>query len=62
MFYGYLRMMYYPMDSIAAKQKWLQYGLDQKAWFVFYHDAYYRGIKWDHRGNRIGEIKRERSS
>ncbi|MCQ6274428.1 MBL fold metallo-hydrolase [Bacillus sp. V3B] len=49
----------YPMDSIAAKQKWLQYGLDRKAWFVFYHDAFYRAIKWDQEGNVTGEMKRE---
>lgn len=37
----------YPMDSIAAKQKWLQFGLDNRAWFTFYHDAIYRAVKWD---------------
>ena len=36
----------YPMNSIAAKQKWLQHGLDKQAWFTFYHDCFYRAIKW----------------
>lgn len=36
----------YPMDSIAAKQKWFSYGLEKNAWFTFYHDAYFRAVKW----------------
>lgn len=51
----------YPMDSIAAKQKWIQYGLDREAWFVFYHDAFCRAIKWDHEGNVVDKMERERS-
>lgn len=49
----------YPMKSIAAKQKWLQYGLNRNAWFTFYHDAFYRAVKWDHEGNLTANIKRE---
>lgn len=41
----------YPMDSIAAKQKWLSYGLEKNAWFTFYHDAFYRAVKWETDGN-----------
>lgn len=37
----------YPMDSIAAKEKWLDFGLSKNAWFTFYHDAKYRAVKWD---------------
>lgn len=36
----------YPMDSIAAKQEWLSFGLEKRAWFIFYHDAFYRAVKW----------------
>ncbi|WP_040207595.1 YtnP family quorum-quenching lactonase [Neobacillus jeddahensis] len=51
----------YPMTSIAAKEKWLPYGLENNAWFTFYHDAYYRAIKWDSDGKQIVEsIKRKR--
>lgn len=49
----------YPMDSIRAKEKWLPYALEKNAWFTFYHDAFYRAVKWgpDH---KIAEsIKRE---
>jgi glyoxylase-like metal-dependent hydrolase (beta-lactamase superfamily II) len=41
----------YPMNSIAAKQKWLEFGLSKNAWFTFYHDAIYRAVKWDNENN-----------
>jgi glyoxylase-like metal-dependent hydrolase (beta-lactamase superfamily II) len=51
----------YPMDSIFEKQKWMQYGLEKGAWYSFYHDAYYRAIKWDQGGKEILKaIKRVR--
>jgi len=51
----------YPMVSIAAKEKWLPYGLGKNAWFTFYHDAFYRAVKWGLDGKEIVEsIKRER--
>jgi len=49
----------YPMDSIWAKQKWIGYGLQNKAWFTFYHDAFYRAVKWDQEGNLIEFLKRD---
>lgn len=36
----------YPMDSIAAKEKWIPYALERNAWFTFYHDAFYRAVRW----------------
>mgnify|MGYP001309527937 FL=1 len=50
----------YPMDSIFAKEKWMKYGYERAAWYTFYHDAYYRAIKYDREGNVIDEVKRER--
>ncbi|MCA1038763.1 MBL fold metallo-hydrolase [Bacillus infantis] len=50
----------YPMDSIAAKQKWLEYGISKDAWFTFYHDAYYRAIKWGGDKQLKEELKRTR--
>jgi glyoxylase-like metal-dependent hydrolase (beta-lactamase superfamily II) len=50
----------YPMDSIAAKEKWVPYALAKNAWFTFYHDAFYRAVKWGRDGKEIVEsIKRE---
>lgn len=45
----------YPMDSIIAKEKWLSYALKNQAWFTFYHDTYYRAIKWSQDGKEIDE-------
>lgn len=50
----------YPMRSIAQKQKWMDIGLKRNAWYTFYHDAYYRAIKWDKEGNLIESVKRNR--
>lgn len=50
----------YPMDSIAAKEKWIPYALEKNAWFTFYHDAYYRAVKWGSDGQIKEEIKRQR--
>lgn len=43
----------YPMTSIEHKQKWQAYAKEQDAWYIFYHDASYRALKW----NDEGEIK-----
>lgn len=50
----------YPMDSIPAKQKWLSYGLEKNAWFTFYHDDFYRAVKWAEDGKINESIKREK--
>ncbi|WP_078414073.1 YtnP family quorum-quenching lactonase [Priestia abyssalis] len=50
----------YPMTSIEQKQKWIQYGVDHNAWFSFYHDAYYRALKWDAKGEIAEKIERRR--
>lgn len=50
----------YPMDSISAKQRWMEYGLKNNAWFTFYHDAFYRAVKWDETGISLTD-KLERS-
>lgn len=51
----------YPMTSIFAKEKWMKYGLENNVWYSFYHDAYYRAVKWDISGKEIvAEVKRKR--
>jgi glyoxylase-like metal-dependent hydrolase (beta-lactamase superfamily II) len=51
----------YPMDSIYAKEKWVPYAMDKNAWFTFYHDAFYRAVKWGDQGREIAEsVKRSR--
>lgn len=51
----------YPMTSIKNKQKWLKYGESHNAWFTFYHDAYYRGIKWNDQGDIVKKIERKKN-
>lgn len=43
----------YPMTSIFQKEKWMKYGLENHVWFSFYHDAFYRAVKWDTTGKEI---------
>ncbi|RDI44322.1 glyoxylase-like metal-dependent hydrolase (beta-lactamase superfamily II) [Falsibacillus pallidus] len=50
----------YPMDSIEAKQKWIPGGIEEGAWFFFYHDAIYRAVKWGKDGSIADEVKRNR--
>lgn len=52
----------YPMDSIYQKQKWLPVGIEEQAWFSFYHDGYYRAIKWNENQEIIDEVKRVRNN
>ena len=50
----------YPMDSIFAKQKWLEFGISKDAWFTFYHDAVYRAVKFDQDGKITHTIERKK--
>ncbi len=50
----------YPMKSIEQKQKWMGEGLANEAWYIFYHDALYRAIKWNQSGEIIDSLKRIR--
>jgi glyoxylase-like metal-dependent hydrolase (beta-lactamase superfamily II) len=45
----------YPMTSIFAKEKIMAEALKNGYGFIFYHDAYYRLIKWDETGKEIVE-------
>jgi glyoxylase-like metal-dependent hydrolase (beta-lactamase superfamily II) len=47
----------YPMNSIKAKEEWIPDGVSKNAWFIFYHDAIYRAVKWDDKGNIMDSIK-----
>ncbi|MBT2582558.1 MBL fold metallo-hydrolase [Planococcus sp. ISL-109] len=43
----------YPMDSIYAKDKLMKEALPGNYYFSFYHDAFYRIIKWNEDGKEI---------
>jgi glyoxylase-like metal-dependent hydrolase (beta-lactamase superfamily II) len=50
----------YPVTSVKNKEKWMAKGYEQKAWFTFYHDAYYRAIQFDVSSEMLQQVKRER--
>lgn len=50
----------YPVTSVHQKEKWMEYGYAKNAWYTFYHDAYYRALQFDHEGNKIDAVERER--
>lgn len=53
----------YPMDSIAQKQKYLSNAINKNVWFTFYHDAYYRAVKWAEDGKNLSEtVERKREN
>lgn len=45
----------YPMTSIFAKEKLMKEALENGYYFSFYHDAYYRLVKWSEDGKEIVE-------
>lgn len=51
----------YPMDSIAAKQKWLAEAYENSYKITYYHDAIYRMLQWDKEGKEvIDQLKRSK--
>jgi glyoxylase-like metal-dependent hydrolase (beta-lactamase superfamily II) len=50
----------YPMTSINAKEKWINQAIEGEYWFLFYHDAVYRGIKWNRDGEVVDKVMREK--
>ncbi len=50
----------YPLDSIAAKQKWQAFAAERDAWYLFYHDYKYRALKWGTDGKVVSAVERER--
>lgn len=50
----------YPMNSIEQKQKWLGYAREKNVWLSFYHDAFYRAIKWNEKKEMIDKVERKR--
>lgn len=48
----------YPMDSIYAKERLMKEALANGYYFSFYHDAYYRLLKWSGDGKEIVESVR----
>lgn len=50
----------YPVTSVHEKDKWQKIAYNKKSWFTFYHDAYYRAIKYDDERKMKETIERVR--
>lgn len=50
----------YPVQSVLQKEYWMNKGYQTNAWFTFYHDAYFRAIKYNTAGEKAEVIQRER--
>ena len=50
----------YPVTSVHEKEEWMAYGYEKEAWYTFYHDAYYRAVRFNKKGERIAELERIR--
>jgi glyoxylase-like metal-dependent hydrolase (beta-lactamase superfamily II) len=50
----------YPVTSVHQKEKWMEIGYQRNAWFTFYHDAYFRAIKFNTAGEQVDAVNRER--
>ncbi|RBW71425.1 YtnP family quorum-quenching lactonase [Bacillus taeanensis] len=48
----------YPVKSIEEKQKWAAFAQEKEAWLTFYHDAAYRALKWNNKGEITDSVKR----
>ncbi|MFC0522275.1 MBL fold metallo-hydrolase [Pontibacillus salicampi] len=52
----------YPVTSVHAKEKWMEYGYHKQAWYTFYHDAHFRALRFNEEGEPINKIERNTSS
>lgn len=50
----------YPVTSVHEKEKWMDFGYKQGAWYTFYHDAYYRAVRFNGDGEKMEELERTR--
>lgn len=50
----------FPVTSVHQKQDWMKYGYTKEAWYTFYHDAYYRALKFNQNGEIIDKLERNR--
>jgi glyoxylase-like metal-dependent hydrolase (beta-lactamase superfamily II) len=41
----------FPLESIAMKDLWERRGIEENAWFTFYHDPFVLACKFDEKGN-----------
>ncbi|HLQ71955.1 MAG TPA: MBL fold metallo-hydrolase [Bacillota bacterium] len=50
----------YPVTSVHEKEKWMAFGYEKEAWYTFYHDAYYRAVQFNEKGDKVNAVERKR--
>ena len=45
----------FPLESIAMKELWERRGIEENAWFTFYHDPFVLACKFDAAGNTVAK-------
>ena len=50
----------YPVTSVHEKKALQDEAIENQYWFTFYHDAYYRAVKFNQNRKISAEVKRER--
>jgi glyoxylase-like metal-dependent hydrolase (beta-lactamase superfamily II) len=46
----------YPIDAIAQKEKWEARGIEENAWFTFYHDPFVRACRFNEKGEMTEKL------
>jgi glyoxylase-like metal-dependent hydrolase (beta-lactamase superfamily II) len=47
----------FPLDVISQKEIYEKRALDEKTWFIFYHDPFYVACKYDEDGEVVEKIE-----
>lgn len=50
----------YPVTSVHEKEKWMATGYANKTWYTFYHDAFYRAIKFNEDGEKMDSVEKQK--
>ncbi|KGX89416.1 hypothetical protein N781_09195 [Pontibacillus halophilus JSM 076056 = DSM 19796] len=49
----------YPVTSVHEKKRWLDEAIKEGAWLTFYHDAIYRAVQFNEKGEHAQSVARE---
>ncbi|MEJ2182377.1 MAG: MBL fold metallo-hydrolase [Nitrospirota bacterium] len=51
----------FPLDAIARKEELERKGVEEGAWFTFYHDPFLAACTFDEKGNAVRKIEMDRT-
>ncbi|RMG04068.1 MAG: MBL fold metallo-hydrolase [Nitrospirae bacterium] len=47
----------YPLEVISLKERYEKEGIEENAWFTFYHDPFLRACRFDEKGNTVDVLR-----